>query len=43
MALATSVNDLVESVAAELRDVAKATSFRERVQKRLAEATPAEA
>jgi len=42
MARATDVNDLVESLARELRDLAKATSFRERVQKRLA-ATPAKA
>jgi hypothetical protein len=42
MALATDVNDLVESLARELRDAAKAASFREQVRKRLA-GTPASA
>ena len=43
MALATDVDDLVESLARELGDAAKAASFRERVRKRLAAASPARA
>ena len=43
MALATDVDELVESLASELRDGAKAAGFRERVQKRLAATAAAEA
>ena len=43
VALARDVADLVESLARELRDNAKAVSFKERVQKRLMATTPAKA